>query len=419
METRKPKQPFGHTGRMKLVAVFVLASVAVFILASTALRSCYSEEDTSAVRPFPTPVELSIGEQFDFHPKKLSGFDSYHFISGKEGEFWVLLDEMFEPLMAARVTKGTKPSLESISPHDWADVGRVSVTNDDSGNPVVIMMGYVQDAGNTQVVVRKCSGHEWTEPVQLDRFDGSGTLGSMVSLLDSKGRIHVVYDRKLALRESYGIMHGQFPDKCFHASFDGKNWSRARSTTGKGKFYVDPRFLSELPDTKICLGMRVHPFSAFGYKAEYVGYQLWNGERWSSIAEGPPKEAPSGAEGQPVFDYWGNSISRLSKDGRDHCVLKKRGSDSVENVPLLSEPVLKRDRSGRIIICSWDSTQGEIRLWNGDQWAENLSYPLDLEVRTTQILSNPDGNVFLIHKGESRIVIQQIKVTPKKEEPRK
>ena len=408
MESMTPKRGLGHAAGTTLVSVLILASAL--------LSSCRSREETSVVRPLPPPVELVLGEQLVFHARELKGGNAYHFVSGKDGEFWVLRQVLLQPLMAARLGKGAEPSFEPISPKGWADVERVSVANTVSGNPVVVMMGSVPDARNTLVVVREYAGQKWTEPVQLDVFDGTGTFGSMVSLLDSKGRIHIAYDRRLSPHESYGLMHGYFPDKCFHAWSDGKNWVRAQSTTGKGKFRVDPRFLSELPNAKVCLGMKVHPFSNSGYKAEYVGCQLWDGKRWSSIVKDLPKEASSGADGHSVLDYWGNKISRASRDGKDYCVLKKRGSDSVETVPVLFSSLLKRDRTGRIVVCSWTSLRGEIRLWNGDRWAGMLSYPLGPGEGLTQILCNPDGNLFLIHKGKSRVVIQRIKLIPRKQD---
>ena len=383
--------------------------LSLLLLAATLPCSCSSRKKASPARPFPPLVELSLGEKLVFYPKQLTGGDAYHFVSGKGGELWILRHEGLKPLMAARLENGEEPSFEPISPEKWKDADRVTVTNNASGNPVVTMMGYVRDATYTHLVVREWSGQNWTEPVQIDFFDGRGLFGSMVSLLDSKGRIHVVYDRNLAPAESYGIMHGQFPDKCFHAWFDGKSWKRAQPTTGRGKFYVDPRFLSELADGNICLGISVDPFSGYNPRPEYVGCQLWDGKRWSGILKKLPKEAPSSAENQPVFDYWGNSISRLRKDGRDYCVLKKRGSDRVETVELLSTPIMMRDRAGRIIVCSSNSARGELRLWNGDQWAGKISYPLGRAGEISQILCNPDGNLLLIHEGRSRVVIQGIK----------
>ncbi|MHC4562204.1 MAG: hypothetical protein ACYS8X_05460 [Planctomycetota bacterium] len=392
-------------------------AVGVLVLACGLLCSCSSRAETSAVRPLPPPIELSLGEQFIVDPEQLRGADTNYFVSGRGGELWVLRQELLQPLMAARLGKGVAPSFEPISPTEWTNVDRVSVTNDRAGNPVVIMMGYVQDARDTRVVVRRRSEQTWTSSVQLDAFDGSGTFGSMVSLLDSAGRIHVAYDRRLTSRESYGIMDGHFPDKCFHAWSDGKKWYRAEATTGKGRFYVDPHFLSELPDGKVCLGTGVHPFGNFGYDTKYIGCQLWDGERWSNMLKELPKEAPASAEGQPVLDYWGNRISKLSKDGQVYCVLNRRGTDLADTVAVLSTPLVKRDRSGRVLVCSSNSSWGEVRLWSGDRWAGALAYPLGGRDRITQVLCNPDGNVFLIHEGESRIVVQPLRMTQKQQGP--
>lgn len=401
--------------------LLIIAGIAIVISMLVAYRlffSIGSQEEASleadpVVRQFPPLVTLSLGEQFVFYPKKLKGNDAHYYVSGKDGTFWVLRQEVFQPLMAAQLGKDMKPSFEPISPKSCPLIEPISVTNDGSGNPVVIMMGYDEDVQNTVVVARKHSGKGWKDPDQLDVFDGSGHIASMLSFLDSKDRIHIVYDRDLDLRESYGIMEGHFPDKCFHAWYDGKKWNQAQSTTGRGKFYVDPSFLSELPNGKICLKMRVHPFSGFGgYEPEYVGYQLWNGSQWSSIAKELPEEAVCSTNGQPVLDYWGNSISSTRKDGTDYCLLKKRGSNTIETIPIVSKPLLKRDRSGRIIVCSSGPSRCQIRIWNGNQWTNTLDYPLTRKEKLTQILCNPDGNIFLIHEGKSQVTIQRIKMMP-------
>jgi hypothetical protein len=370
------------------------------------------QDGSSADRPFPAPMELSLGEQFVFHPEPLAGGDEYHWAIGRNGEFWVFCQKLFQPLMAARIEKGVQPSFEPISPKEWVDADRVSVSNDASGNPVVLMMGCVQDARDTHVVARKWSGQGWTEPVELDAFDGSGTFGYMISFLDSKGRVHVVYDRRLEPYESYGFMHGQFPDKCFHAWSDGQKWNRAKATTGRGEFYLDPRFLSELPDGKVCLALRVSPFSSWwGLGPDFQGCQFWDGSQWSDIVKERPREARCQSDGEPVLDYWGNTVSWSGEDGKHYCLLKKRGSDSVESIDILSAPLLKRDLSGRIIVCSSNSSEGEIRVWKRDRWTGPLRYPLDGGEKASRILCNPDGSILVVHEGESRIVVQRIQTT--------
>ncbi len=399
---------------MKTITIFpttLTVLVCVVVLSTILHISCDSREEVSYERQFPPHVELSLGDQFIFHPKVLSGGDAYYFVSGQDGQVWVFLQEMFQPLMAAQLVKDLKPTFEPISPGDWNNVECLSVTNDDTGNPVVFMMGYSKDARNTVVVVRKYIEQNWTEPILLDTFDGSGTFSSMLSLLDSNGYIHVIYDRNLKPRESYGFMEGYFPDKCFHAWYDGKNWNRAQSTTGRGTFYVEPRFLSELPNAKICVGMKVIPFSKFGgYKTKYVGCQLWDGKQWSDIIKKPPEEAfSSNIEDNAIFDYWGNSLTYMNKVGKNYCILKNKANADNETVTLLSPPLVKRDDSGRILVCSSNSTQGEIRIWNGNRWLTSLSYPLNGQEKIDQILSNPNGDIFLLHKGPSQITVQQIK----------
>lgn len=366
-------------------------------------------------RPLPSPVRLSPGEQIAFDLKPLKGGDEYHFISGSGGTLWVLRQEMFQPLMAARLDKGVEePAFEAISPENWTDVDRVSVSNDSSGHPIVFMMGFLRDARDTRVVARAFDGDAWGEPVLLDTFDGAGTFGSiMTSLLDSSGRVHVVYDRHLVPRESYGVMEGQFPDKCFHAWSDGESWTGSKATTGKGHFYVDPVALTELPDKRICLISEFRPFSSFGgHKPEFTGCQLWDGGRWSDVTRQLPEGAISTADTQPVSDYWGNVFSYSGQDGRHVCIVKKQGGESLESVELLSKPIILRDRSGMVIVCSSDSSRGELHLWSGRQWAGKISYPLQHGGTLSQILWNPDGSILVIHTRGSRVIAQRIRLVP-------
>jgi hypothetical protein len=390
-----------------------LQMTAAVLLATGLLVSCSSREKTAACPPLPSRVELSLGERTVFRPKRLKGGDTYHFVSGRNGSLWVLLQEMSRPLMAARLEKGLKPDFEPISPEGWAGVGRVSVSNTRQGDPVVFMMGYLQDARDSRVVVREWGVKGWGGPFELDAFDGSGTFGSMVSLLDSKGRVHVVYDRCLTPRESYGIAAGYFPDKCFHSWSDGEQWTRSQSTTGRGRFYVDPVSLSDLPDGTVCLAARVHPFSIMGYEEGYVGRQLWDGERWSDIIGQLPDQASVDAGAKPIRDHWGNSISWTCEGGRYTGSRRKRGAEGVKSFAMLSEPLMVRDREGRIIVCSSDSAQCEVRVWEGDQWAGQIRYPLDRGEGISRVLCNPDGNLLLIHEGDSRIVVRRVTLAPR------
>jgi hypothetical protein len=370
-----------------------------------------NENNAIANRPSPTPVTLVISDQIVFHPKSLSGGDNYHYISGKNGELWVLLQELSQPLKAARINGDKDFQFKPICPADWAGVTRVSVTNDESGNPVVVMMGYVKNSSKMQVVVRKRLDNNWSNPIEIDRFDGSGTFGSMISLLDSKGRIHVVYDRHLEPRESYAvgfiIVDGEFPDKCFHAFFDGEKWSRSKSTTGKGKYYVDPLFLSEMPSGNICLGLEVSPLRT---DAESQS-QIWDGNNWSKLAEKWPKEAFY-VKNTCVFDYWGNAISWGSVNDGYQCFVSRRDNPNKTDIrDLKSMPTVTRDRNGRIVLFSHDSSQAEIRMWNGEQWSDKLTFPIDENPKRVNILANPDGNLYVVIEGDNKTIIQRIKET--------
>ena len=329
-------------------------------------------QGTTANKALPPPVRLSVAEQLLFHPKTLRGIDRYHFVSGKNGEFWILLQEMLKPLTASRLTKDSQSPFEPISPSNWNDVDRVSVANDGSGRPVVIMMGCVQDYRDSRVIARTWTGNQWTDPVELDQFDGSGTFGNMLALLDSKGRIHVVYDRRLSSGENYStgliIVDGEFPDKCFHAFWEGNEWSRGKSTTGRGRFYVDPVSLSELPDGRVCLVMKVHPIGRIKPESEYVGYQVWDGRQWSGISE----KQPDGAAIEPLLR--------------------------------------KRDLAGRIIDVSQDESLVKLRLGNGHEWTESLTFPC--RGQAAQVLLKPDGNIYIIVQEDADIRIQRILLTP-------
>lgn len=285
----------------------------------------------------------------------------------------------------------------------------MSISNDSAGNPVVFMMGCLQNATDTRVVARRHSGRSWDQPVELDAFDGSGTFGSLVSLLDSQGRIHVAYDRRLDDRESYGIIDGQFPDKCFHAWFDGKNWTRSRATTGAGRFYVDPLSLCEMPDATVCLLVQVHPFTSLGgSEKRHTACQVWDGRKWASMRQDLPNQASPPAAAT-ITDYWGNTFTWTAhSDGS--CTLNRQGNSGAEAVAILSAPTVIRDRFGRIIVGSCDSSKGEVRLWNGKQWAGPVIYPLQGGLEPAQILCN-DGHLLLVHKADSRWVLQQVKLS--------
>lgn len=287
-----------------------------------------------------------------------------------------------------------------VSPSGWVNVERMSLSNDEAGRPVVIMMGCVQDARNSRVVGRTWTGTEWTEPDEIDRFDGSGVFGGMISYLDSKGRIHVAYDRDLDDRESYGFMDGQFPDKCFHAVRTEQGWSKASATTGRGKFYVDPVSLGEFADGTVYLTVEVHPFtSSSRLETEYLGCQRWSGREWSELEEGTPKALST--------DYWGNRISELRAT--------TQRSDGVGKGPARPRTASCRDRLGRLVVFSWDSSQVTVCMWNGNEWAEDVTFSPGFDVEKAHVLFNPDGNVYWLGDARGRIVIQRIRLLPRGE----
>ncbi|MBL7140780.1 MAG: hypothetical protein ISS74_07710 [Planctomycetes bacterium] len=308
--------------------------------------------------------------------------------------------------------------------------------NDGAGCPVVVMMGSVQDARNTSLVVRRWAGAEWTDPVELDHFDGSGHFGRMVGLLDSHGRMHVAYDRRLDKPEAYGVMDGQFPDKCFHALYDGQRWSRGKATTGAGRYYIDPVGMGELPDGTVCLLAEISAFGILGgLEGRYLGNQRWDGKAWSAVGREPVPEAvvsiganasfyedpepliaPDDRRFSTMHDYWGNTIAWV---GDQLCLVRRhQAPDGYEAVSVLSTgytscmPLLKRDRSGRIALCSCDASHVEVRLWNGNGWAEPLTFPSAGIFGVTKVLFNPDGNMYVIGKGKDRFVIRRIRMLP-------
>ncbi len=378
-----------------------------------------TKEHPDAVSREPRLVELSLGQPVTFVAEDLRKTPRVFFLSGRNGEVWVFLLGWSGPLRAARAIDSGLSPFKPISPAEWNGVERVSVANDASGNPVAIMMGCVKDFRNMYVAVRQWSGQSWSAPVELDHYDGTGHAGAMISALDSRGCIHVVYNRPLNPRESYSrgfvIVDGEFPDKCFHAVFDGQQWKRSTSTTGRGRFYVDPVFLSELTDGRLCLGMEVHAFSNVQWEPRYEGYQLWDGRAWSGIAKDKPRDAFKNGD-ETVFDYWGNRLSLRKDVGIYQAVLQRSDSKRPpERITLKSEPIVKRDWAGRIVVFSRDLSQAEMRVWCGNDWSNTLSFPIDEKLRVAHVLLNPDGNICVVceKNGSARFVVQRVRMVGK------
>lgn len=63
--------------------------------------------------------------------------------------------------MALRLAPGHQGVPQQVSPSGWRSIERVSVTNDASGNPVVLMFGCTSDSRYSYVVARRWTGERW------------------------------------------------------------------------------------------------------------------------------------------------------------------------------------------------------------------------------------------------------------------
>jgi len=185
----------------------------------------------------------------------------------------------------------------------------------------------------------------------------------------------------------------------------------------------------EFPDGTVCLASVVREFGGLK-NSEYIGHQKWKGRAWSKMVEGLPEEAvvsignDAGSRNVGVqlrvryqidllaiHDYWGNRVAWQPSPSGHKCLLRRREVPAdLDTVPILSQPILKRDRSGRVVICSWSEGQAEVRLWNGNEWARPLTFPMGGVVGIAQVLLNPDGNIYVVGQGKAEFVIQRIKL---------
>lgn len=62
-----------------------------------------------------------------------------------------------------------------------------------------------------------------------------------------------------------------------------RNWSTPIATTGRGKFRVGALLLTNTPDKQVGLSMVIRPPGS-----AYVGWQQWDGTKWSRLKQVSP-----------------------------------------------------------------------------------------------------------------------------------
>jgi hypothetical protein len=402
--------------KMSLLALFVL-SIGGRCVGCARASTPTATTPTSA--PTTRPVELGVGKADLFRMEPLSGGDLCQVASGMADEVWLFFSDFGKGLQFARRTSGMWTGLAPLTAPNWTFIERLTAIPDASGNPVVIWSGYDGQPGEALVAAR-WSSEGWSEPQPLDRLATSTSINELISLRDSRGRIHVVYDRPLPNRESYSRgfpPEGEFPDKCFHAVFDAQHWSKPQATTGPGRFYVTPLALSEGVNGSVLLAIVMHRFTKDGFKGRFLASQSWDGQAWSAVEDlaETDKEYDLGL----LTDRWGARIAWYPGDvaargqygsrvaGSLRCFLQRDGrSENLLVGSYVWPPRFGVDFSGRVVML-WRVPDGEcrFRLWNGREWSETLNGLPDGELVPTQT-----GNWLLVSKDSDGIHLQEIVV---------
>ena len=170
---------------------------------------------------------------------------------------------------------GQRHEAGEFAPAEWDQFWYQAAVMLPSGRPVVVWCGgrkgpnALEPGHGCEVAASFYTGEGWTTPDIVARGVNPNGLDATV---DKDGRVHVVFTAPLEPRETYGVLHGFYPGKAWHALYDDRQWTEAKPLQGRGHYNVDDPILTAAPSGRLILSARVHEeFSFFPY---HTGVQV-------------------------------------------------------------------------------------------------------------------------------------------------
>lgn len=368
----------------------------------------WSDDLPVASGRFPPNVSLSLGPTETIlvaeHP---TGGDSALVLAGSGQQMWVILARLEAPLMwAARHGDGWS-AFSPLPMPGWKFVNKITGVVDADGNPWVAWSGYDERNGEA-IAVSKWTGQGWSPLQIIDRITPCVFITQLLMLADGAGRIHLVYDGALTPPEDYArgfiVVDGEFPHKCIHIYFDGKNWTSPVATTGRGRFGLTPMSLRLRADGSIQLTQTRRKFGLVDGFEYAIVRQIWNGTSWSSPDVLRDCAQPV-YEGDSIRDRWGATITCWSGEQSLEYQFSRPGQDPTlgtydvgrYGTTFLSHP------SGRII--RFTEKYG-LAAWNGQHWSTALRTP-----DAARLTVGADGRMFVSDWSASGVEIKEVVMT--------
>jgi hypothetical protein len=338
------------------------------------------------------------------------GGDDEMVLQGAGGETWAIWSRGGDLPLAYMMKQGDRwTPAQAILPVGWEFVDHLAGVLDGAGKPVIVWTAFDGTPGMA-VAAARWTGTAWSSPVILDRLETSTSVNHLVAQTDDKGHVHVVYDRPLHPPEEYsrgiGIVEGEYPDKCFHVTFDGTQWSTAQATTGPGRFAIDPSALSTAPGGHLFLAMGISPLGRIANEPWYVGGQTWDGTKWLPIERLTPKTDLMQGRGGAMLDRWGGRITWWQDPAGG---IKATGADvstatSAQIVDVGYSYEFKRNPGGWVGVYWRDDPVGYYTLWDGKKWLVPLKC-----VIATHAFPGANGNILLTQRKAGTILVQEIR----------
>ena len=426
-----------HANYLRYAAIGALAIVAVALgLIMIRVFLVSGEEPASAKQPtgpYAVIAGMSLGAmmRLDFEEKAKG---ETVLLCDAGGTLWVFEAPSGGSLYYSKFVDGAATPIGTVV-SGWNFIENITASLDAAGNPTVIWAGLRSDEavavdplelGERNVsgtglyegqvlAVSTWTGEAWTSPAILDVLGTGSAANTLHSMRDPGGVVHIAYDRKLEPPEDYNIGfilgEGFFPNKCFYVHSQGRGWSTPVATTGRGKFDVRDMLLTSTPDGQVGLSMVIEP-----PHSAYVGWQKWDGTKWSSVRQvSPDLSSAVTYYGGTFLDKWGTRI--IWWDGGDYkYTLTASGSDGVrrsQEVTTFHPPILAFHASGAVLmLCPQDGSRGDLRAWDGQRWTEPVACPYG-----TYLTASPSGTVYVAGWQEKELVVQEVVLQVREESP--
>lgn len=380
--------------------------------------------DVKSGGPPPVTVEMKLGKnmRLDFKREPEGGANTA-LLCDAGGVLWVFHAPFEGPLYFSRFVNGIATPLETAV-SGWKFINRIAGSLDADGNPTVIWSGIRSDqdvaaqplklgernrAGNGlregQVLAASTwTGEAWTSATILDVLGTGMVANRLHSIRDTRGSVHVVYDRQLEPPESYSrgfiVVDGFFANKCFHVHSERGNCSLPLPTTGKGRFSVQDMRLTNTPDGPVALSMLIRP-----PRKAYVGVQTWDGKSWSSLKQvSPDLLGPYTYEGGSFQDKWGTRITWWNSELQYTFVASDpEGKDRTQQFTSAHTPIFEFHTSGAVLLLCPNYGGGDLRAWDGKRWTEPMA------CSHGQYLAGSASGVFYVAGREgAQLVAQEV-----------